>query len=135
MKIEKIAFNPQGNIELTHPGTDEPLIAEDDTPMSVTVFGNQSKEFRAAKDKMLDNQIGKKGMKTISAGQIEQAKLTMLVDCTVSFNGVDFGDGPLDVKNAKKHYVKHPWFRDQVDVGLGETERFLMKDAPKSKKP
>lgn len=134
MKIEKIAFNSQGNIEIVHPATDEPLIAEDDTPMSVTVFSNQSKEFRAAKDKMLDSQIGKKGMKTLSAGQIEQAKLNMLVECTISFNGVDFGDGLLDVENAKKHYIAHPWFRDQVDVGLGDVELFLEKTAPKSKK-
>lgn len=126
IKIEKIEFSDTGNIEIVHPVTGEDLIAEDGTNMSVTVYSPHSKEFRAAKDAMLDSQIGTKGIKKLSSAQMERAKITMLKAITVSFNGVDFGDGPLEISKAVQEYKTHGWFRDQVDTGAGDNANFLV---------
>lgn len=125
-KLKNMNFSDTADIELFDPRDDEPLLAEDGSVQSVTVYGPESDEFKDAKEDMMENRIGKNGLKNLSSKQVKTAQMKMLVAITKSFNGVDFGDGNglADVKNAKKVYEKHNWLKVQVDDGAGDYANF-----------
>ena len=130
MKIEAIKFNDTAEMVVVHPVTGEELTASDGTPMTVVVYGAQSKQFRQAKNAALNVSINKRG-KQVTAEQVEANAAKLLADCTIAFNGVDFGDGPILVESARDAYVDHGWFKDQVDDFIGSNANFL---APSKKR-
>jgi hypothetical protein len=126
MKIEKIAFSDTAKMTVVHPATGVVLNGKAGDPMTVTLYGVQSKHYRKAKNLLMDATASNKHRKVTSA-MLDESGAELLASCTVSFNGVDFGTGELDAANAKAIYVDNPWFRDQVDTFMADNERFLAK--------
>lgn len=126
MKIEKIAFNDTAEMEIEHPATGDPLPDGKGGNQTITLFGIQSEQYRKAKHDSLNGRLNKR-KKTVTAEQVETDGAVLLAACTKSFNGVDLGDGPIDVKLAKETYLNNPWLSDQVDAFVAENARFLVK--------
>lgn len=123
-KIQSIKFNDTATMTVTHPVTGDDLEAADGGAQTVTVYGAQSSQFRTARNAGINASVNKRG-KQVTAEKMETNATQLLADCTVSFNGVDFGDGPIDVKDAKETYLEHGWFKDQIDDFMGSNANFL----------
>ena len=129
MKIESIVFNDTAEMTVRHPVTGDELIGKDEKPMTVSVFGVQSKHYRSAKN-MLMNATSSNRQKKVTAETLDKGGAELLAQCTVSFNhvdGIDFGCGPLEASRAKDIYLATPWFRDQVDEFMADNASFLVK--------
>lgn len=124
MKIEKIAFSDTAEMTVVHPVTGEDLADAKGGLQTVTVYGAQSKQFRTARNAGINASVNRRG-KQVTAEKMESNAAKLLADCTASFNGVDFGDGPIDVKNAQDTYIEHSWFKEQVDTFMGDNANFL----------
>lgn len=124
MKIEKIAFNDTGEMVVKHPVHDTDLIGENDKPMTITVCGSQSRQFRDARNAQIDAGSDKP-RSDINAAHHEQTSIELIAGCTIKFNGLDLGDGLLDAKNAAEVYENNPWLYDQVDAFMGKKANFL----------
>jgi hypothetical protein len=125
-KIQSIKFHDTAEMTVVHPVDDTDLVADDGTPMTVVIYGAQSKVFKAARNAGVNASVTKRG-KQVSAEKMEDNAAQLLADCTVSFNGVDFGDGLIDVKDAKEAYLEHSWFKEQVDIFAGSNANFLVE--------
>lgn len=129
MKIEKIEFDDTAEMAVLHPVTGKKLISKDGEPMTVTLYGVQSKHYRAAKN-MLLNATASTRYKKADAESLDEGGAELLASCTVSFNhveGIDFCCGELIADKAKHIYIETPWFRNQVDEFMADNERFLVK--------
>jgi hypothetical protein len=124
MKIEKIAFNDTAEMVVKHPCTGAELIGENDKPMTITVCGSQSRQFRDARNEQIDEGAGKP-RDDINAAHHEQTSIELIASCTIKFNGLDLGDGLLDAKHAAEVYESNPWLYDQVDSFMGKKANFL----------
>ena len=123
----KISLSTTADIVIVHPATGEDLINENGKPITVTVFGSQSDEFKKAKNKALNKRMMNVGKKT-TAETAEADGIDLLVACTKSFNNfakVEFSNGVVDVKDFKKAYTDDSWFKDQVDAGIANNALFM----------
>jgi hypothetical protein len=126
MKIQKIAFSDTAEMTVVHPVTGEDLADAKGGLQTVIVYGAQSKHFRTARNAGVNASVNKRG-KQVTAEKMESNGAKLLADCTVAFNGVDFGDGLIDVKSAQDTYTEHSWFREQVDTFMGDNAHFLVR--------
>lgn len=124
MKIEKIAFNDTAEMVVKHPVTNADLIGENDKPMTITVCGSQSRQFRDARNVQIDAGT-EKPRAAVNAEHHEQTSIKLIADCTIKFNGLDLGDGPLDAKDAAVVYAGNPWLYEQVDLFMAGKANFL----------
>lgn len=135
MKIQAIDFNDTAILQLVHPVTGEDLYADEDNeiPMTVEIYGTESAMYQQALNESNNAMLARRGGEQ-TAEQAFSAALELLSKLTVSFNDIDFGDGLLDVKNAKNEYRKTSWFKDQVDKGISRKKLFLKTSSAKPKK-
>ena len=131
--MKKIAFNDTAKLVIVHPSTGEDLTQDNGSAMSVTIYGVQSSQYRTAKNEALNKRMARRSGQA-TAEQIESDALELLAKCTDSFNGLDIGDGLLDVKDAKRVYRENPWLKDQVDQGMADNALFLQTDSVKKKR-
>lgn len=126
MAIEKIAFDDTADMVVIHPVTGDELQQEDGSPMTITLYGAQSKQFRQAKNAAVNASMSKRG-KAATAEQSERNAMQLLADCTAAFNGLDLGDGVLSVDDAADIYMDNPWLKDQVDEFIASNVNFLRR--------
>lgn len=124
----KIGFEDTAKVVITHPVTDVDLVHPDGTKVSITVYGSQSRQYKNAKTKALNNRMLKKN-KLMTAEQVEANAAEMLASCTESFNnfdGCEFDgyDGEYTAENAKEIYLGVSWLKDQVDIAIADNAVF-----------
>lgn len=116
-------------IVLKHPITGDPLTKDDGKEMTVTVFAPHSREYKAAiyaqaNKRILKAQKSKKI--TMTAEEIEQSSLDLLVQTTKDFNLQMNGKTvKFSVAEAMEIYQKFPWIKDQVVEGQEDYTNFL----------
>lgn len=131
----KIEFNDTAKVVITHPVEGTDLMDDEGKPMTVTVYGSQSKAYREAKNRQLDRQLKKKGgAGKTTAAEVEEAGAQLLADCTASFDNLDIGVGELEITAAKYIYLNHPWLKDQIDAAIVDNSVFLKTDSTKPEK-
>lgn len=116
------------SVVLNHPATGEPLDA------TITVAGVDSKRFRKAKHEVDNRRLGtmvRRGKANLTAEQLDEESLAILVLCTLGWKNVSWDDKPLECtpENVRMLYTKLPWVREQVDRAMGDRERFLKQSA------
>ena len=76
------------DVVLMHPATFEPLLNEDGTEMTITVYAPHSKEYKAAVHEQTNLRLkqmqkgGRKGNSSITAEELETASIKMLAKTT-----------------------------------------------------
>ena len=115
-------------LELTNPGTDEVLMQEDGkTPVSITLLGSDSAEFRTATRTFGNKKLQQKkpGKQTIE--EMEQVTCRILAQVTIAWSGLEHDGQELvcDTKTAEWLYTEFPWIREQVDGFVNERANFL----------
>ena len=107
------------DVVLVHPSTLEPLLNDDKSEMTITMYAPHSKEYKAAvhiqTNKRLKQVQGKKKA-DITSESIEEATLEVLVKATKSWNNTYDGKKPeCCAETAKEVYEKVFWIKDQLE--------------------
>lgn len=117
-------------VVIKHPSTFEPLLNDDGTEMTITVFAPHSKEYKTAVHeqtniRLKQMQKGGRNNNTITAEELEAAGIKMLAKTTKDWNITFDGEQPkFTVASAQKLYEKVFWVREQIEEAVAETEVF-----------
>ena len=107
-------------MELEHPVTGEPL------GIKIKVAGVDSDYYRKEMRRQQNKRL-KKGIRTISAEELENEVIELLVACTLDWEGIEYEGKVLECnkENARMIYKKFPWIREQVDNFINDRANFL----------
>lgn len=130
-KLDTTAAAETGaKLEVAHPATGARLLQDDNTPVTVTLAGQDSDRFKKA-----DRKISNRRLATSASGQrlkltaegIDSDSLERLVACTISWSGIGWGGGEKECtpENAREAYTKLPWLREQAEAFIGDRANFL----------
>lgn len=117
-------------LELETP-TGEPLLQDDgETPVTITLLGQDSKVWRNKNREFSNKRIqdmAKKRSRKMDYMVSDEDAAEMMAACTVSWDGiVDDGEEiECTQKNAYELYLKYAWIREQCDVFIGDRANFL----------
>lgn len=116
---------------LKHPVTDDVLMKDDGTEMSVTVYAPHSKEYKAAIHEQTNKRIQKaqKSKKiTFTAEEIDLASVELIAKTTKDWDLI-FNKKQLkfSVAEASDLYQKLPWLKEQVIEAQEDYTSFLKK--------
>lgn len=127
--LDALALNDTFQLQLKHPVTDEPLFAdkEETKPVAINIYGTSSKQYRNAIRQMQNRQL-KRGKKTVSAEQMQEEGVALLVACSdkainFQYKGQDV-DSP-EVFTELYSDAQFSWVKDAVDAALGDLSNFL----------
>ena len=109
------------------PDTGEEWV-EDSGPVTVTVYGVDSKEFEK-----ITKEHSEKAMKALRTRQMPSANENEIERCvrlTKSWENIGDSTGDLEFnfKNAKKIYTSCPWLRDQILNFAGDRSNYFRGD-------
>lgn len=119
------------DVELTlvHPVSGDALTNDDGTEMSIVVYAQHSKEYRAAIHDQQDRRIKamqKKGGNNYSAADLEKDSIDLLVKATKDWKITYGGEMPkLTAAKAKEVYTEVFWIRSQIEEALSDSLDFM----------
>lgn len=107
-------------LELEHPSSGEPL------GIHIKLVGVDSKTYNKQLRKQQDKRL-KKQFKNISAQELENESIELLVACTLDWEGVIFEENALECnkENVRWLYKNFKWIREACDDFIGERAHFL----------
>lgn len=116
-------------ITIKHPADGRPLLNEDKSEMTITVYAPHSKEYKKVIHEMTNKRLKKmqqKGNKDITAEEIEEATLETLVKTTKEWSITYDGEVPkLTVAKAKEVYDKVFWIKVQIEEAIESSLDFM----------
>lgn len=110
-----------------HPVTDEDLTDAKGKPVTITLLGNHSREFRQKVDEMSRRQNKRRNSDNLTLAEAERRAAELLAAVTVSWSGVEWEGQKLECnrENAEMLYRELPWVRTQVDEFVGDVGNFF----------
>lgn len=135
----KAAAEAGAAISLLNPFTDEPLLLDDGSAVSITVLGADSAKMREYSRQVTDERLAatqaaqskNKKAPIVTIGKLEREKFEGLAAVTVSWNVF-----PLDGEvlacteaNALRLYAdpRFPWIAEQLNSAVVDRARFFKK--------
>ena len=116
-------------VELKHPATFEPLLNDDDSPMTITLYAPHTKEHKTVLWAVTDERLreaAKTGKIEVKAEDLEEQSIESLSKTTKEWNITFDGERPsLSYDTAKQIYTEVFWIRDQLDSALSSYMDFL----------
>ena len=119
------------DVVLMHPATFEPLLNEDGTEITITVYAPHSKEYKAAVHEQTNLRLkqmqkgGRKGNSSITAEELETASIKMLAKTTEGWNVTFDGSKPkFTISAAQDLYERVFWVKDQIEDSISDNEVF-----------
>lgn len=127
MDLSKVVKKETSEVEIYYPNGE---LADG---FKITVYSPDSKHFQKLKHARLNAKFKEKRSKKMSAEEMEENKIDLLVDATAGWSGlVDDGKTvKFDASKAKELYTEHTWIANQVGNALDYYDNFL-EYAPKS---
>lgn len=111
-------------VNLNHPSTGEPIVNTDGSPMSISVYGPYSREYKKVLYAKTKDRINK-GEQNVDMEELERLNIEVLAETTTSWNITYDGKLPeLDVELAKEIYENVYWIKSQVDQAVEDTLDF-----------
>ena len=120
--------NDTVDVKLVHPVTFDPLVNDDGSQMTITVYAQHSKEYKKASHEQTNRRLkqaqGRKRIE-ITAEDIEDMSVEMLAQTTKSWDITFDGKKPkLTIEKAKDIYKEVFWIRDQIEEALSSSLDF-----------
>lgn len=113
-------------VELVHPTTEEPLLFEDGTPFSITVYAQHTREFKESQQKNVDL-FQKKGKKKLTIMELEDSITDHLARITCDWNIQYENKKPkLTYQTAREIYNELFWVKVQIQQELEDAEVFTV---------
>lgn len=126
--INLIPKSDTSTFEIKHPLTNETLVKDDGTPMTITVYLPHAKEYKAAVHDQTNARIqrSQKGKVLYTSEEIEEATMNLLVKTTQDWDIQLDGKTPKFTQEACRDvYDKLPWVRAQVLQAQEDYSSFL----------
>ena len=116
-------------VELKHPATFEPLLNDDDSPMTITLYAPHTKEHKTVLWAVTDvrlKEAAKTGKIEVKSEDLEQQSIESLAKTTKEWNiTFDGGQPDFNYDKAKQIYTEVFWIKDQLDAALSSYMDFL----------
>lgn len=126
MDLTDLNLSAAGSSDLTlcHPATGEDLY-DGDSPVTITLLGKDSKEYRAAVAKRANSHLRNRKVQTVE--QAQQDGIDLLASVTVDWSGITENGEDLECTPAevKRVYREYAWIREQVDEFVDDRSNFL----------
>lgn len=124
--------NQTAELELLHPVSNAPLIdADTNTPVSITVIGIDSDNYKATADVLQNKRLAKlknnKGFK-ITVSEMESDTIELLSSCITGWKNIAIVPGEalqFNTVNAKKLLLSVKWIKEQLQAFVEERSNFL----------
>jgi len=129
MDLSNLETQASSILTIMHPANEVPLLGGDNAPVTFSLLGIDSDEYRASQRVITNKRLSRKNKFKITAEQLELETIEVLAACTVSWSDNFEVDGfayHFSKENAKALYERFPWVREQVDEFIGERANFLM---------
>ena len=127
MSIKNITLGHLSQLHLRHPGTDQALYNDDKTPMTITLVGEHSEEYKAV-TRRWQNEVLRKPNRKLTAEQVEERGIDLLVACTKGW-AIQWDQEllPFSPEAARELYSdrEHAWIKNQVETHIYEASNFL----------
>jgi len=116
-------------VEIKYPGTEDVIVKDDGTPMTITVYAPHASIYKSQMHEQTNKRIQKaaKGKKvTFTAEELENAMLELLAKTTKDWSIQLNGKSPkYSVAEAMDLYAKLPWLKQQVLEAQEDYSAFL----------
>ena len=116
-------------ITLYSPKTRGTLYNADGTPMTVTVYGPYSGEYRKVQHDLSNRRLQRAqrgGGMSITAEEASEAAEELLARVIADWNlTVDKDPEPFTPEAVRAVLKEFPWVKEQIDTALGDTGAFL----------
>lgn len=125
----RAAAEAGATMTLRHPVTDEDLTDGKGKPVTITVLGSDSREFRRKVDEINRTRQRKRG--NMSLAESERAASELLAAVTKSWTGIEWEGKVLECtpENAEMLYRERSWVRQQVDEFVADVGNFSQTTA------
>lgn len=116
-------------VTIVHPFEDKVLKNEDDSDMTITLYTEYSKQYKAELHRQTNiklKRMQKNGGKVdMTAEQIEESAYEMMAAITKEWNITYEGKLlPLTLENAKMVYTELFWLREQLEAAMADAKDF-----------
>jgi len=117
-------------VELYDPRTQTVIMNDDETAMSVTVYGPYSSRQKQIRDNQQNRRIKRSqrtgGKLTLTAEELYEDSTKMIIKCIDSWN-IQMNGEKLDCteENIRTVLEKFKWIRDQIEVVIEDGSSFL----------
>ena len=129
MDIGNIDLKESATVYLKHPGTGDKLLDDNKTPMTVTVYGAHSNEFRRLMLEVKRNHAAKERDEDSFDESYEEAA-EFLADLTIDWNIQLDGENPEPKRETVIDlYKTRKWVRQQVEGFLYDQRNFLHEES------
>lgn len=125
----RAAAEAGATMTLRHPVTDEDLMDGKGKPVTITVLGSDSREFRRKVDEVNRTRQRKRG--NLSLAESERTAAELLASVTKAWSGIEWDGKVLEctTENAEMLYRERSWVRQQVDEFVAEAGNFSQTTA------
>lgn len=120
-------------VELYHPTTRQPLLADDGEKTTVTVLGRYSDKYLSLQRKVQNRRLAtQRGSRVkITAEEIEAETTDLLANCIKLWHGIKLDGVELDCNYANAKMLledrRFGWFREQIDEAINDDANFMKK--------
>ncbi|MDP2322573.1 MAG: hypothetical protein Q8N51_00905 [Gammaproteobacteria bacterium] len=119
-----------GELELLHPSTLIPLVAEDGTPVVIRIVGIDSPQYAEAMDKLTERRrVRTQAGREMTPQEAREEDALTLAACTVGWQGLAFGEAEYtyNAENAKRLYLnpEFNWLKEQVNRFAAARRNFI----------
>lgn len=142
--LDQFALTDTATLELTNPVNGGPLLFDDpkgekddngkvkQVPITISLLRSDGKEASEHLHQLQNRRLkrlGKKGRFKVTADELEEDALSLIIFCTRGWSGIDVGGKDLacNAGNARSLYSdkRFTWIRSQVDEFIGDEASFL----------
>jgi beta-galactosidase/beta-glucuronidase len=124
--FETSKFADQGSVmTIMHPQIGTPMVNDDASPMTITVYGSDGEKVQAARRAAEDRARKLRRTTTKTAKEDEDESLDLIIAATASWNVTFDGEKkPCTPENLRAAYRRFPWLTKQVVRHMAEEANF-----------
>lgn len=116
-------------VNIVHPISKEPLVNDDGSPMTITLYAQYSKEYKKAQRELINKRLKEAqaaGNTDIDYEQLEAAALELMAKTTKAWDITFDGKKPkLTEAKARQIYDEVFWIKAQIEEAVADSLDFM----------
>lgn len=116
-------------VNIVHPISKEPLVNDDGSPMTITIYAQHSKEYKKVQRELINKRLKEAqaaGNTDIDYEQIEAAALELMAKTTKAWDITFDGKKPkLTEAKARQIYDEVFWIKAQIEEAVADSLDFM----------
>ena len=125
-------FTPKSDeivVTIKHPVTKEPLLNDDGTPMTITLFAQHSKDYKKVQRQLISERLKEaqaSGSTELDYEKLEDAAMDLMVKTTKAWDITFDGKKPkLTEAKARQIYDEVFWIKAQIEEAVADSLDFM----------